>query len=247
MILNTPKLEASDLETPLSTQIYNEDEELIGTVFDEENRVQIDIEDVPDEMKDAIVSIEDKRFYKHNGVDFRRILKAVLANIKHGWGSEGGSTISQQVIKRSVLSSEKTLERKVQEAWHAIELEGGFCEDDILELYLINVYLGNGSYGIKTASKSYFSKDIKDLNLSQMDMLAGLPNAPSLDDPIKDPERAKQRRNKVIQSMVNNKIISEEEAEEAKAVSIEDMLDVNDEEKSTRASYNISSIDTAHV
>src|SRR5699024_6930028 len=111
MILNTPKLEASDLETPLSTQIYNEDEELIGTVFDEENRVQIDIEDVPDEMKDAIVSIEDKRFYKHNGVDFRRILKAVLANIKHGWGSEGGSTISQQVIKRSVLSSEKTLER----------------------------------------------------------------------------------------------------------------------------------------
>src|SRR5699024_7640617 len=176
-------LEASDLETPLSTQIYNEDEELIGTVFDEENRVQIDIEDVPDEMKDAIVSIEDKRFYKHNGVDFRRILKAVLANIKHGWGSEGGSTISQQVIKRSVLSSEKTLERKVQEAWLAIELEREYSKDEILELYLNNVNLGNGSYGIKTASKSYFSKDIKDLNLSQMAMLAGLPNAPSLDDP----------------------------------------------------------------
>ena len=245
MILNTPKLEASDLETPLSTQIYNEDEELIGTVFDEENRVQIDIEDVPDEMKDAIVSIEDKRFYKHNGVDFRRILKAVLANIKHGWGSEGGSTISQQVIKRSVLSSEKTLERKVQEAWLAIELEREYSKDEILELYLNNVYLGNGSYGIKTASKSYFSKDIKDLNLSQMAMLAGLPNAPSLDDPIKDPERAKQRRNKVIQSMANNKITSEEEAEEAKAVSIEDMLDVNDEEKSTRASYN-AFIDTVY-
>src|SRR5699024_12373472 len=102
-----------------------------------------------------------------------------------------------------------------------------------------NVYLGNGSYGIKTASKSYFSKDIKDLNLSQMAMLAGLPNAPSLDDPIKDPERAKQRRNKVIQSMVNNKIISEEEAEEAKAVYIEDMIDINDEEKSNSAYYNV--------
>src|SRR5699024_6642904 len=163
-----------------------------------------------------IVSIEDKRFYKHNGVDFRRILKAVLANIKHGWGSEGGSTISQQVIKRSVLSSEKTLERKVQEAWLAIELEREYSKDEILELYLNNVYLGNGLYGIKTASKSYFSKDIKDLNLSQMATLAGLPNALSLDDPIKDPEIAKQRRNKVVQSMVNNKIITEEEAEEEK-------------------------------
>src|SRR5699024_11906582 len=114
--------------------------------------------------------IEDKRFYKHNGVDFRRILKAVLANIKHGWGSEGGSTISQQVIKRSVLSSEKTLERKVQEAWLAIELEREYYKDDILELYLKNMYLGNGSYGIKTASKSYFRKDIKNINLSQIDI-----------------------------------------------------------------------------
>src|SRR5699024_7002603 len=196
MILNTPKLEASDLETPLSTQLYNEDEELIGTVFDEENRVQLDIEDVPDELKDALVSIDDKRSYKHNDDDFRRILKAVLANIKHGWESEGSSTISQQVIKRSVLSSEKTLERKVQDAWLAIELETEYSKDEILELYLNNVYLGNGSYGIKTASKSYFSKDIKDLNLSQMAMLAGLPNAPSLDDPIKDPERAKKHSNK---------------------------------------------------
>src|SRR5699024_1894800 len=119
--------------------------------------------------------------------------------------SEGGSTISQQVIKRSVLSSEKTLERKVQEAWLAIELEREYSKDEILELYLNNVYLGNGSYGIKTASKSYFSKDIKDLNLSQMAMLAGLPNAPSLDDPSKDHERAKQRRNKIIKSTVNNK------------------------------------------
>src|SRR5699024_12768318 len=105
MIFNTSKIEASDLETPLSTQIYNEDEDLIGTVFDEENRVQIDIEDVPDEMKDAIVSIEDKRFYKHNGVDFRRILKADLADIKHDWVSECGYTISQQVIKRMTPSS----------------------------------------------------------------------------------------------------------------------------------------------
>src|SRR5699024_3284378 len=132
MILNTPKLEASDLETPLSTQIYNEDEELIGTVFDEENRVQIDIEDVPVGMKDEFESNEDTLFYKHNGVDFRRIWKAVLANIKHGWGSEGGFNISQQVIKQRVLSSEKTLERKIQEAWLANELEREYSKDEIL-------------------------------------------------------------------------------------------------------------------
>src|SRR5699024_12765562 len=114
----------------------------------------------------------------------------------HGWGSEGGSTISQQVIKRSVLSSEKTLERKVQEAWLAIELEREYSKDEILELYLNNVYLGNGSYEIKTASKSYFSKYIKDLNLSQIAMLAALPKETSLDDKIKDTERAKKHSNK---------------------------------------------------
>src|SRR5699024_12695553 len=127
----------------------------------------------------------------------------------------------------------------------ASELGREYSKDEMLELYLNMVYLGNGSDGIKTASKSYLSKDIKDLHLSQMAMLAGLPNAPSLDEPIKDPERAKQRRNKVIQSMVNNKIISEEEAEETKAVSIEDMLDVNDEQTSTRESYN-ALIDTVY-
>src|SRR5699024_10221316 len=90
MFLNTPYLEASDLEKPLSTQIYNQDDELIGTMVEEENRVKVDIDDVPDVMKEAIVSIEDKRFYDHNGVDFRRILKAAFVNLKQGWGSEGG-------------------------------------------------------------------------------------------------------------------------------------------------------------
>src|SRR5699024_5532041 len=233
MILNTPDLKASDLETPLSTQVYNQNEELIGTIFEEENRVKIDIDDVPEEMKEAIISIEDKRFYDHNGVDFRRILKAVFANLKQGWGAEGGSTISQQVIKRNVLSPEKTLNRKIREAWLAIELEREYSKEEILELYINNVYLGNGSYGFKTASKNYFSDDLEDINLSQIALLAGLPNAPSSDNPVEYPEQAEKRRNQVLQSMVNNEIISHEEAEEAK------------EEKSKNASYN-AFIDTVY-
>src|SRR5699024_2531 len=190
----------------------------------------VDIDDVPDEMKEAIVSIEDKRFYDHNGVDFRRILKAAFVNLKQGWGAEGGSTISQQVIKRNVLSSEKTLNRKIREAWLAIELEREYSKEEILEIYINNVYLGNGSYGFKTASKSYFSEDLEDINLSQIALLAGLPNSPSSDNPVEHPDKAEKRRNQVLQSMVNNEIISQEEDEE---------------ERDKNASYN-AFIDTAY-
>ncbi|HLR54364.1 MAG TPA: PBP1A family penicillin-binding protein [Pseudogracilibacillus sp.] len=245
MILKTPELEASDLKTPLSTQIYSQDEELIGTMFQEENRLQVDIDEVPEEMKEAVVSIEDKRFYEHKGIDFRRIFKAVLSNLTQGWGSEGGSTITQQVIKRSVLSSEKTLTRKVQEAWLARKLEQEYSKDEILELYINNVYLGNKSYGVKTASKAYFNKDIKDINLSQIALLAGLPNSPSMDNPIEHPERAEKRRNQVLQSMMNNQIISEEEAEEAKELSIDDILEEDDSTEADNESSN-AFIDTVY-
>ncbi|HLQ97041.1 MAG TPA: PBP1A family penicillin-binding protein, partial [Pseudogracilibacillus sp.] len=228
MIYSAPELKASDLETPLSTQLYDQDGDLIGNVFEEENRVHVDIDDVPDDVKNAIVSIEDKRFYKHKGIDYRRISKAALANVKQGWGAEGGSTITQQVIKGSVLSSEKTLTRKVQEAWLALKLERKYSKDEILEMYLNNVYLGNGAYGVKTASKTYFNKDLDDLNISQVALLAGLPNAPSADEPFNEPERAEKRRNKVLNAMVSNDIISEEEAEEAKGQAIEDIVEKTD-------------------
>src|SRR5699024_10189064 len=228
MIYSAPELKASDLETPTSTQLYDEDGELIGNVFEEENRVHVDIDDVPDDVKNAIVSIEDKRFYKHKGIDYRRISKAAIANFRQGWGAEGGSTITQQVIKGSVLSSEKTLTRKVQEAWLALKLERQYSKDEILEMYLNNVYLGNGAYGVKTASKTYFNKDLDDLNISQIALLAGLPNAPSADEPFNEPERAEKRRNKVLNAMVSNNIISEEEAAEAKDKSIEDIVEKTD-------------------
>lgn len=224
IIIDAPKLTAEDFKTPLSSQIYNEDEELIGTIFEEENRTQVKIEDVPDEVIDALVSIEDKRFYDHPGIDYKRITSAAIKNIKHGWGVEGGSTITQQVIKRSVLTSEKTLTRKVQEAWLALNMEREYSKDDILEMYLNNVYFGNGAYGINTAAKSYFDKDITDLDLSQTALLVGLPNAPSADNPFKDPERAENRRNQVLNAMVANHVITEDEADKAKEKAIEDII-----------------------
>lgn len=224
IIIDAPELTAEDFKTPLSSQIYNEDEELIGTIFEEENRTQVKIEDVPEEVIDALVSIEDRRFYDHPGVDYKRITSAALKNIKHGWGVEGGSTITQQVIKRSVLTSEKTLTRKVQEAWLALNMEREYSKDDILEMYLNNVYFGNGAYGINTAAKVYFDKDITELDLSQTALLVGLPNAPSADNPFKDPERAENRRNKVLNAMVANHVITEDEAEKAKEKAIEDIV-----------------------
>src|SRR5699024_2107514 len=125
--------------------------------------------------------------------------------------------------KRSVLTSEKTLTRKLQEAWLAIKLEKDYSKEEILEMYLNNVCFGNGSYGINTAAKTYFDKDISDLDLSQIALLVGLPNAPSADDPFKHPDRAENRRNKVLNAMVNNNVISEDEAKEAKDKAIEDI------------------------
>src|SRR5699024_8516941 len=158
----------------------------------------------------------------------RRIFKAVLSNLTQGWGSEGGSTITQQVIKRSVLFSEKTVTRKVQEAWLARKVEQEYSKDEILELYINNVDQGKKTYGENTVSKAYLNKDIKDINLSQIALQAGHPNSPSMDNPIEHTERAEKRRNQVLQSMMNNQIISEEEAEEAKELSIDDILEEDD-------------------
>src|SRR5699024_2731862 len=209
MIYDAPKLKASDLEMPQSTRIYDQDGNQVDTLFHEENRINVSIDEVLDVMKDAIVSIEDKRFYEHHGMDFRRLLGAVRANLKEGWGSEGGSTLTQQVIKRTLLSPEKTLKRKVQEAWLARKLEKEYSKEEILELYLNNVYFGHGAYGIKTASVTYFGeKDLSKLTVSQAALLAGLPNSPSATDPFKHPDRAEKRRNQVLSAMVDNGVLS---------------------------------------
>jgi len=231
IISKAPKLSADDLQLPQSTRIYDDDGQQIDTLFQEENRINVSIDEVPDVMKNAIISIEDKRFYDHRGIDWRRLLGAARSNIKEGWGSEGGSTITQQVIKRTILTPEKTLTRKIQEAWLALKLERKYTKDEILELYLNNVYYGHGAYGIKTASVAYFGKeDLSELTVPQAALLAGLPNSPSSTDPFKYPEKAEERRNKVLSTMASNGFITKEQGDESKAIAVTET--VLEEEKS---------------
>lgn len=225
IIKNAPELSASKLQTPFSSQIYDKDGELITTLFMEQNRIKVNMQDVPDKMKRAVISIEDRRFYQHNGIDIKRIIGALVANIEEGWGSEGGSTITQQVVKRTVLSPEKTLSRKIKEAYLAIQLENRYSKNQILQMYLNNIYYGNGAYGLATASKTYFgTKDLSQLNVSQMALLAGLPNAPSYYDPFEYPERAAERRSDVLNAMVVTRTITEEQAAKAESIPVKQLV-----------------------
>lgn len=239
MILHAPTLKASDLQTPLSTRIYDQNGKLVSTLFHEENRISTSINEIPKELQDAVISIEDKRFREHHGVDVKRLFGAILANVKNGWGAEGASTITQQVVKRSVLTPEKTLTRKVQEAWLSLKLEREYSKDEILGMYLNNVYFGHGAYGIKTAAITYFGQDdLSKLNTSQIALLAGMPNLPSADDPFKHPERAKARRDLVLSAMANNHVISQQEAEKAKSKTISGILRKKEKKQENDDPYN---------
>ncbi|SCB74349.1 PBP1A family penicillin-binding protein [Weissella bombi] len=184
--------------------------------------------EIPKEMRMAIVSIEDRRFYKHHGVDPRRILGAAFANVTgSSLGLQGGSTLTQQLIKLTVFStksSDQTLKRKAQEAWLALKLEKQYSKNQILTLYMNKVYMGNGVYGMKTAADYYFNKSLSDLTVPQMAFLAGLPQSPSGYDPYDNPKGATDRRNEVLTAMANNKVISQAEAKEYRNTPITDGL-----------------------
>ena len=192
------------------------------SVCDEENNnvdlaifgdKQLDISTLPSHVKNAFIAVEDKRFYSHNGVDYKRMAGALLKNIKSRKFSEGASTITQQLIKNTHLSREKTVTRKMKEIKLAIKAEKVFSKDKILEEYLNTIYFGNGAYGIENASELYFSKPAKDLSIAESATLAGVINAPRIYDPISSQEKCKERRNLVLKLMQNQNYISFEEYE----------------------------------
>ncbi|WP_258088198.1 PBP1A family penicillin-binding protein [Weissella fangxianensis] len=180
--------------------------------------------EIPKKMRMAVVSIEDRRFYKHHGVDPRRILGAAFANVTgSSLGLQGGSTLTQQLIKLTVFStnsSDQTFKRKAQEAWLATKLEKQYSKNQILTLYMNKVYMGNGVYGMKTAAQYYFNKDISELTVPQMALLAGLPQSPSGYDPYSNPKGATSRRNDVLKAMANNDVISQSDATKYSQTSI---------------------------
>ncbi|WP_182199382.1 penicillin-binding protein 1A [Paraliobacillus salinarum] len=223
-VATAPDLDSSLLSDPASTKVYDMNKDLYADLG-AEKRTKISYNDIPEVLRNAVLATEDVRFFDHSGIDLRRIGGAIIANFTDGFGSEGASTITQQVVKDSFLSTDKTIKRKVQEQWLAIQLDRKYSKEEILEMYLNKIYYGSGAYGVATASETYFGKtDLSELTLPEAALLAGLPQRPSAYDPTVNPDLAKERMNTVLSLMVRHGKITEAEAEEAKQVEIEDML-----------------------
>jgi penicillin-binding protein 1A len=223
-IKDAPELDPKLLKDPLSSTVYDMDNKRVRDISGSEHRKIVKIEDIPKKVQNAFIATEDVRFFEHNGIDFKRIAGAAVANVKEGFGAEGGSTITQQVVKNSFLSPEKTLKRKIQEAYLAIQLEQHYTKEQILEMYLNKVYFGQGAYGVATAAETYFNKSVKELTISEAALLAGLPQRPSGYDPFKHPDLAEKRRNVVLSLMRKHGFITEKEEQKAKAIPVEKML-----------------------
>ncbi|MGV1044148.1 penicillin-binding protein 1A [Limnohabitans sp.] len=213
---NLPDIsDLADYKPKLPLRIYTADNQLMGE-FGEERRHLTPIKDIPDVMKNAVLSIEDNRFYQHGGVDYLGILRAGIANIGRV-KSQGASTITMQVARNVYLSSEKTYTRKIYEILLTYKLEHMLSKDQILEIYMNQIFLGNRAYGFASAAETYFGKSLREITIAEAAMLAGLPKAPSAYNPISNPKRARSRQLYIIERMEENGYITAEQAKTAKA------------------------------
>ncbi len=209
-----PKISSlTDYHPPIITTVYSDDNRKIAEFY-KERRIILPLEEIPETLKQAFIAAEDARFYKHKGIDITSIIRAFIA-IEAGTIVQGGSTITQQVTKSFLLSPEKSYTRKIKEAILAYRIEKTFSKDEVLFLYLNQIYLGHGAYGVEAASENYFGKSARELNLAECAILAGLPQAPSRYSPFRHPEKAKQRQIYVLNRMVAEKYISNIQATEA--------------------------------
>ncbi len=212
---NLPDISAlSDYRPKLPLRVFSAEGSLIGE-FGEERRHLTPIKEIPKVMTDAVLAIEDSRFYQHGGVDYKGILRAALANLGRV-KSQGASTITMQVARNVYLSSEKTYTRKIYEILLTFKLEHALTKDQILEIYMNQIFLGNRAYGFAAASEAYFDKPLKDITIAEAAMLAGLPKAPSAYNPISNPKRAKTRQLYIIERMQENGFITAAQAAAAK-------------------------------
>ena len=225
---NLPSLQAlTEYQPKIPLRIYTAEGVQIGE-FGEERRAMVGIGEVPDVLKNAIISAEDERFYEHAGIDYIGVLRAAYANLVAGGRRQGASTITMQVARNFFLSSEKTLTRKLYEALLAFKIEHSLTKEQILELYVNQIYLGQRAYGFGAASQIYFGKALDQLTLAETAMLAGLPKAPSLYNPVANPQRAKQRQHYVLRRMAELGYISAEEHETAVKAPVRAKREVSD-------------------
>jgi len=204
----------TDYHPPIITTVYSDDNRKIAEFF-EERRIIRPLDEIPQELISAFIAAEDSRFYKHKGIDFYSIIRAFIKNLQAGTIVQGGSTITQQVTKSFLLSPERSYTRKLKEAILAYRIDQAFNKDEVLYLYLNQIYLGHGAYGVEAAAGNYFGKAAKDLNLAESAILAGLPQAPSKYSPFRHPELAKQRQIYVLNRMVDEGFIDNIQATEA--------------------------------
>ena len=224
-VAKSPALSESKLVATTSSKIYDNKNELIADLGSE-RRVNAQSSEIPTDLVNAIVSIEDHRFFNHRGLDTIRIIGAFLRNLKSN-SLQGGSTLTQQLIKLTYFSTstaDQTISRKAQEAWLAIQLERKATKQEILTYYVNKVYMSNGNYGMQTAAQTYYDKDLKELSLAQLALLAGMPQAPNQYDPYSHPEEALERRNLVLSEMKGQKYITAEQYESAINTPITDGL-----------------------
>ncbi len=213
--LNTKSDMLHNIEPAASSQIYDINGNLIKTIHAVENRVPVPISKIPINLQDAFIANEDARFYEHGAIDPIGIMRALWANISHHEITEGGSTITQQLAKNAYLTQDRTFKRKIQEIFLAIQLEHRYTKQEILCMYLNQIYFGQGAYGVEAAAQTYFGKDVSQLDLSECAMLAGIPRSPNYYSPFNNLEAAKKRKTVVLEQMLKHGYITQEQFEQA--------------------------------
>lgn len=208
-------LKVEDYKPRLVSTVYARDGRKIGEFFNEENRILTPFDKIPKRLVNAFLAIEDDKFFEHEGINYQAIVRAMIANLRAGRTVQGGSTITQQVAKSFFLSSEKTFSRKIKEAMLATKLEQNLTKEEILYLYLNNIFFGAEAYGVAAAAETYFRKPLDKLTIAECAMLGGLPQAPSRYSPIRNPQLAKDRQKDVLKRMRDVGFITAEEAEQA--------------------------------
>lgn len=225
-ISDSPSISEEELYGTIASSVYDNEGEVVYETSQNE-RIIVDENDISQLTFDAVTSIEDRRFMEHNGFDPIRIAGSFLANLRAGGITQGGSTLTQQLVKLTSFSTneeDQTYKRKVQEIWLAIQLEKEYSKQEIFEFYINKVYMANGVYGIGTAAEIYYGKPLSELSIAQTALLAGMPQAPNAYDPYSDPEAAEERRNLVLSEMLDNEKITQEEYDEAVATPIDEGL-----------------------
>lgn len=209
-----------DIRPAVSSQIFDANGKLITTVHSVENRLPASINKIPKNLQHAFIAAEDARFYQHSGIDPRGILRAVWSNLTDRGISEGGSTITQQLARNALLSQEQTIKRKIQEAFLSLQIERQYSKDEILEMYMNQIYFGQGAYGVQTAAQIYFGKNVEDLNLAECAMIAGIPKSPNYYSPSSNLKAAKERQAVVLEQMVKYGYIDSLSAAKARTTEI---------------------------